>query len=315
MHFGVVSKMDARNLPKWTPEQTRRLIVFRAQNDKRFTLHKGRAKHLWGILIRDLGLEGKTTPKQIAKKWENLKMKYKLLKVDLPDGTGLCSKESYWRWFDLMDRAMTGSLGQWEGPVLGLAPLVEGEGSVLSPAPLVEGEGSVLSSVSFVEGEGSVISPVHLANGEGSSLSPTRLVMAECQQWSERGGEGGVTGRQLEREELDREREELDQERDELDREREELDREREELRSEAVAVETQRAVLEKDTAGVDCEHGVLERERAVLERERAVLERERAVLERDRAILERERKELAEGRGRGAWHKDRLLCLWERLM
>ncbi|XP_059916670.1 uncharacterized protein LOC132464355 [Gadus macrocephalus] len=308
MHFGVVSKMDARNLPKWTPEQTRRLIVFRSQNDKRFTLHKGRAKHLWGILIRDLGLEGKTTPKQIAKKWENLKMKYKLLKADLPDGTGLCSKESYWRWFDLMDRAMTGSLGQWEGPVLGLAPLVEGEESVLSPAPLVEGEGSVLSSVSFVEGEGSVISPVHLANGEGSTLSPTRLVMAECQQWSERGGEGGVTGRQLEREELDREREELD-------REREELDREREELRSEAVAVETQRAVLEKDTAGVDCEHGVLERERAVLERERAVLERERAVLEQDRAILERERKELAEGRGRGAWHKDRLLCLWERLM
>ena len=34
------------------------------------------------ILIRDLGLEGKATPKQFAKKWENLKMKYKVsLKV------------------------------------------------------------------------------------------------------------------------------------------------------------------------------------------------------------------------------------------
>ncbi|CAL8360526.1 unnamed protein product [Lota lota] len=320
-----------------TPERTRRLIMFRVENEERFT--KRKSKHLWGSLIKDLGLEGKMTPQQFAKKWNNLKMKYKLLK-EPPAGTGLWSKESYWCWFDLMDRAMTGRLGQGEG------------------------DGSVFSSVSLVEGEGSVKNPAHLANGEGSFLSPTRLVKGEWPQWSstesESRGEGGkilqnwpssllltpvgsestagraqhilvqpadasVTMAMMKQDKSPRA--ELGRESQRLEREQAELERER--LSQETVSVERERVALEKEKAGVDRERAVLDRERAVLDRERAVLDRERAVLYRARAALNRERNRLAQqkehhlvdGLGQGTWpavetrHKDRLLCLWDRLM
>ncbi|KAK0132872.1 hypothetical protein N1851_032007 [Merluccius polli] len=326
--------MAAEYLLKWTPEQTRRLIMFRVENEEHFT--KRKSNHLWGTLIRDLGLEGKMTPQQFAKKWNNLKMKYKLLK-DPPTGMEHWSQESYWCWFDLMDRAMTGRMAQGEGSVLSPAPLAEGDGSVLSTVSLVKGEWPQWSS-GQADGGGAVA-----AEGDGGMIlqnSPAALLLpplasdgtvSGAQRISvqpDDDGGGGILSRVMvkqyepPREELGRERQQLEREQAELDRERLVLDREREQLGQEMVSVERERVVLEKEKAWVDRERGVIDRERAVLDRELTVLYREKAALDRERNRLrQEERRHPVDGPVQDAWpavdplQKDRLLCLWERLI
>ncbi|XP_060883028.1 uncharacterized protein LOC132954487 [Labrus mixtus] len=64
-----------------TPQQTRHLIRFRSANEQRFLRSKSAARPLWETLIKELAIEGKITPQQVSKKWENLKKKYKELKT------------------------------------------------------------------------------------------------------------------------------------------------------------------------------------------------------------------------------------------
>lgn len=93
-------------LPLVTEEDVKRLIEFRASNEALFTGKRNSAKiawryepsfclekHLWAgvpsqltpppcvspsTILRGLGLEGKLTADQIAKKWDNLRTKYKV---------------------------------------------------------------------------------------------------------------------------------------------------------------------------------------------------------------------------------------------
>ncbi|KAK0136840.1 hypothetical protein N1851_026969 [Merluccius polli] len=57
-----------------TPEETRRLIRFRAAKEKEFLKSKMGAKKQ--IFVEEIGLEDKVTGQQASKKWENLKKKY-----------------------------------------------------------------------------------------------------------------------------------------------------------------------------------------------------------------------------------------------
>ncbi|XP_046874466.1 uncharacterized protein LOC124466643 [Hypomesus transpacificus] len=76
--------MEARSIQsshKWTSEETCQLISFRAANELKFLKSKYAAKQQWEALIKDIGLEEKVTGQQAAKKWENLKQRYKELRT------------------------------------------------------------------------------------------------------------------------------------------------------------------------------------------------------------------------------------------
>ncbi|CAL8290607.1 unnamed protein product [Arctogadus glacialis] len=59
---------QAKDTHKWTPQETRRLINFRATRDNE-------------LFLEEMGMEGKVTRQQASKKWENLKKKYKDLRT------------------------------------------------------------------------------------------------------------------------------------------------------------------------------------------------------------------------------------------
>uniref|UniRef100_A0AAV2K5U1 Myb/SANT-like DNA-binding domain-containing protein n=1 Tax=Knipowitschia caucasica TaxID=637954 RepID=A0AAV2K5U1_KNICA len=60
-----------------TTEKTFALINYRAANEANFMKTKFQTKSLWQQAVKELGLEGKVTHKQVSKKWENLKKRYK----------------------------------------------------------------------------------------------------------------------------------------------------------------------------------------------------------------------------------------------
>uniref|UniRef100_A0AAV2MMG0 Myb/SANT-like DNA-binding domain-containing protein n=1 Tax=Knipowitschia caucasica TaxID=637954 RepID=A0AAV2MMG0_KNICA len=66
---------------KWSPELTRKLIRFRAENEEKFLKSRYSAKKQWEIFLKENGLEGIVRPDKASKKWENLKRKYKELKL------------------------------------------------------------------------------------------------------------------------------------------------------------------------------------------------------------------------------------------
>ncbi|XP_017294919.1 uncharacterized protein LOC108249810 [Kryptolebias marmoratus] len=104
-----------KDFHKWTPQQTRRLIRFRTENEPVFSKSKSAVRPLWESLIRELSLEGKVTPQQVSKKWENLKKKYKDLGTPKP-GTGEVTVAT-WQYFDDMHEAL-GDVPALEPPVI-----------------------------------------------------------------------------------------------------------------------------------------------------------------------------------------------------
>ncbi|KAM4712253.1 uncharacterized protein FYW61_021202 isoform 3-T3 [Anableps anableps] len=102
-----------------TPQETRRLIRFRAENEHLFLKSKKAAKLLWETLIKELGLEGKVTSQQVSKKWENLKKKYKdlgMLKAGFGTDRGEVTPVT-WQYFDDMHEVL-GSRTSLEPPVV-----------------------------------------------------------------------------------------------------------------------------------------------------------------------------------------------------
>lgn len=97
------------NTYKMTEEDVKRLIEFRASNEALFTGKRNSAKIAWSTILKGLGLEGKLTADQIAKKWDNLRTKYKDLKQPYQgqDVTGVVES---WPWFHMMEEAMHGRL-------------------------------------------------------------------------------------------------------------------------------------------------------------------------------------------------------------
>ncbi|XP_056138252.1 uncharacterized protein LOC130114408 [Lampris incognitus] len=98
------------NSYKMTEEDVKRLIEFRASNEALFTGKRNSAKIAWNIILKGLGLQGKLTADQIAKKWDNLRTKYKDLKQPYQGQESLGSTVESWPWFHIMDEAMQGRL-------------------------------------------------------------------------------------------------------------------------------------------------------------------------------------------------------------
>ncbi|KAM4618616.1 uncharacterized protein ACJ7VT_007973 isoform 2-T2 [Polymixia lowei] len=98
------------NSYKMTEEDVKRLIEFRASNEALFTGKRNSAKIAWNTILKGLGLQGKLTADQIAKKWDNLRTKYKDLKQPYQGQEVLGSAMESWAWFHIMDEAMQGRL-------------------------------------------------------------------------------------------------------------------------------------------------------------------------------------------------------------
>uniref|UniRef100_A0A3Q2ZZI2 Uncharacterized LOC108251027 n=1 Tax=Kryptolebias marmoratus TaxID=37003 RepID=A0A3Q2ZZI2_KRYMA len=95
---------------KMTEEDVKRLIEFRASNEVLFTGRRNSAKIAWSTILKGLGLEGKLTADQIAKKWDNLRTKYKDLKQPYQGQEHIGAAVESWPWFHIMDDAMQGRL-------------------------------------------------------------------------------------------------------------------------------------------------------------------------------------------------------------
>ncbi|XP_061697151.1 uncharacterized protein LOC133511996 [Syngnathoides biaculeatus] len=119
---------------KMSEAETERLIKVRAANEAMFTGRKHSAKPAWRAVLQELGLQGKLSTEQLAKKWDNLKRRYKELKFP-PHGAE--SNPSSWPWFHLMNDAAEGRLA---GAAPVLAPVADEEDEdddceMLTPAP------------------------------------------------------------------------------------------------------------------------------------------------------------------------------------
>ncbi|MED6234460.1 hypothetical protein ATANTOWER_030581, partial [Ataeniobius toweri] len=60
-----------------TKEQTGQFIKLRGENDHLFTGAKNSATVAWRTILEKMGQQGKVTPLQAKKKWDNMKRKYK----------------------------------------------------------------------------------------------------------------------------------------------------------------------------------------------------------------------------------------------
>uniref|UniRef100_A0A669EYN7 Myb/SANT-like DNA-binding domain-containing protein n=1 Tax=Oreochromis niloticus TaxID=8128 RepID=A0A669EYN7_ORENI len=90
-----------------TKEQTADFIKIRGENDHLFTGVKNSATVGWRTILEKMGLQGKVTPLQAKKKWDNLKKRYKDCKYP-GSGEGVSGKPNAvtWPWFGLMDEVI-----------------------------------------------------------------------------------------------------------------------------------------------------------------------------------------------------------------
>ncbi|KAF3857867.1 hypothetical protein F7725_011068 [Dissostichus mawsoni] len=89
-------------------EQTELFIKLRGGNDTLFTGAKNTAILGWSRkILEEMGLQGKVTPLQAKKKWDNLKKKYKDCKYP-GSGEGVSGKPTApsWPWFVQMDEVL-----------------------------------------------------------------------------------------------------------------------------------------------------------------------------------------------------------------
>ncbi|XP_018560028.1 uncharacterized protein zgc:171459 [Lates calcarifer] len=232
---------------KMTDQDTRRMIKLRAANEALFTGRRNAAKAAWKAILKELGLQGKVSTYQMAKKWDNLKRRYKDLKYPPVGMESVADGASSWPWFHLMNEAMEGRLAS-SAPLL--TPVTQDDDQHPDPAPRHRPRPAPPPPASSSSDYGQE------AFGDG----------ADQNQRSSEACDGPLGG-------LEREWEMVERERAALERERE--------------MVERDRAAVERERAAVQAERLWLERERAAVERDRAMVEQERAALGREREVLD----------------------------
>nr|XP_046165728.1 uncharacterized protein LOC124002386 isoform X2 [Oncorhynchus gorbuscha] len=245
---------------KMTEQDTRRLIKLRAANEVLFTGRRNAAKTAWKAILKELGLLGKVSTYQVAKKWDNLKRRYKDLKYPPVGMESMADNAASWPWFYLMNEAMEGRLAA-SGPVL--TPITDGDDPKPSPLQPIRSRGRPLLD------RGDTTLEYDQEMYADPATEECHRATAECERAlrEERlgGGPAGATaahkGVTLER---------------------------------EWEMVERERAAIEGDRAAVDRERQWLESERANLARERMLLEQDRMALGREREAFESQRAAVA---------------------
>ncbi|KAF3706026.1 hypothetical protein EXN66_Car021717 [Channa argus] len=232
---------------KMTDQDTRKMIKLRAANEALFTGRRNAAKAAWKAILKELGLQGKVSTYQMAKKWDNLKRRYKDLKYPPVGMENVAEGASSWPWFNLMNEAMDGRLAN-SAPLL--TPVTQDDEQHPDPSPRNRPRPAPPPP-------------------PPSSSEYGQEAFGDAAEQNQRGSdacEGALGG--------------LEREWDVVERERAVLERERE-------MVERERAAVERERAAVQAERLWLERERAAVEQDRAMVEQERAALGREREVLD----------------------------
>ncbi|KAF1383106.1 hypothetical protein PFLUV_G00150880 [Perca fluviatilis] len=193
----------------------------------------------------------------MAKKWDNLKRRYKDLKYPPVGMENVADSSSSWPWFHLMNEAMEGRLAT-SAPLL--TPVTHDDEQYPDPAPRHRARATAAA-----------VPPPPTSH---TSSDYAQEVFADSRNDSGGALGGGESNQRLAEAcdgALEREWEMVERERAALEREREMVDRDR--------------AALERERAAVQAERLWLERERAAVERDRAMVEQERAALDQ-RALM-----------------------------
>uniref|UniRef100_A0A3Q3EEN1 Uncharacterized LOC109995221 n=1 Tax=Labrus bergylta TaxID=56723 RepID=A0A3Q3EEN1_9LABR len=226
---------------KFFSQDTRLMIQLRATNEAIFTGRRNSAMRGWKAIRREMGLHGVMSARQMKKKWDNLKEKYR----NPPEGMETQTQPNSWRWFQLMDEAMTGPT----------PPLILPNMATPDVEDLEQGDGS------------QVRIPVCKPQTQPAVNSSQTATVEVDRKLAE----------------LQKERQALEREQADLDRERAALERDRAAVERDRAAVERDRVFLDRDRAFVDRDRAFVERDRVLVERAQEDLERERAVWRRER--------------------------------
>lgn len=253
-----------------------------------------------------------------------------------PEGTENQNQPTSWRWFKLMDEAMTGRLagtanfvqpivqddeeenaGRATPPLIVGAPFsemapLEDDVDTLGDALNISGietyqkvarETAKNSEIPSTTGEtAQVINPEHKLLSQPTVNNQPALIYATLLP-----DYVVETSKTVPAPSKDKVREagEVDRKLAELRKERQTLEQEQAEFDKELIALERDRELLRRDMTTLERDRTNLDRERAAVERDRAALERDQAVLERDRMVLDRDRAFL--DRDRAFLERDRV--------
>ncbi|KAM3608610.1 uncharacterized protein V6R79_001608 [Siganus canaliculatus] len=306
------------NTYRLTDKDIRQLIQLRAANAAIFTGRKNSALRGWRAIRQEMGLQGVLSARQLKKKWDNLKEKYKILK-NPPAGMDSLTKASSWPWFHMMDEAMSGRLAcaaaaaaaaqpspldkERGGPRSGVLGPGAGLSAAEAGAACADGTLGEMVELSEAESAANGDEPMEAAASRGPALELYATLLPDCTaEIHEVPSSSSSSSRNLVQEaleverklaELQRERRALEREQDEFDRELICLERDRELLSRDLLLLERDRAAVERDRAAVERDRAAVERDRLLLDRDRAFLDRDRAFLERDRVFLDRAREDV----------------------
>nr|XP_057932404.1 uncharacterized protein LOC131131589 isoform X2 [Doryrhamphus excisus] len=285
---------------RMTDRDIQQLIHLRATNHAIFTGQRNSAMQGWRAIRREMGLQGMLSARQLKKKWDNMKEKYRALK-NSPEG--LQNRTNSWRWFHLMDEAMSGRLAG-TAKVVEPSLLDDDEDAVphfsfahmvthppeLKVNERVEGV-QVLQDVftvgvtevrrdnviSKTESPGDASTEPLCQNGVLYATLLSEGIMAHSDDNNSMvpmSSPSCADGRLLD-------------ERQDLEKRLIEVERDRVDVQRDRAALQRDRAALERDRVSIQRDRAAIERDRVCLDRDRAFLDRDRAFLERDRALLE----------------------------
>ncbi|XP_056107086.1 uncharacterized protein zgc:171459 [Rhinichthys klamathensis goyatoka] len=257
---------SSKHIYKMSTEDITKLIQLRSSNSALFDGRKNSSKTAWSAILREMGLDEKMTTEQIAKKWENLKARYKDAKYP---PTGVEKNPTCWKWFNLMDDALS---EEFEEKISQQVITSEAENDN-SPHPSkrlrqIKVKGEILE---FLEEEGTSVN-----------------VPAATKPHLVKEGKGKHTAESYS---LDIMRTKLQRDRQLLEKELGGLDREKALLERERALADRERAALHRDRAQVEKDKAAVKRDKVSLEQDRARLQKDRDALARDRVALERDRK------------------------
>nr|XP_040017999.1 uncharacterized protein LOC120808847 isoform X2 [Gasterosteus aculeatus aculeatus]XP_040018000.1 uncharacterized protein LOC120808847 isoform X2 [Gasterosteus aculeatus aculeatus] len=302
------------------------MIQLRATNADIFTGRKNSALRGWRAIRKEMGIQRVMTAQQLKKKWVNLKHKYRLLKNP---PVGMQMSTSSWRWFQLMDEAMTGRLAGTATvlrpspssddeednfaatpPPMLLLPKTEASFSELPDVQsgILEDMGTLRGGmqISRIEASGSVVAESRTgspAEGVAAGQDTDHLRRIDCEpaviesppavNKSQTARQFGTLLPEQTPSSFGRgagKDNEAACRLEELHTEWRALEREQAEFDRELIDLERDREALDRDTAALERDRVAIERDRGAVERDRVALDRDRVVLDRDRAFLDRDR-------------------------
>ncbi|XP_054633581.1 uncharacterized protein LOC129181875 isoform X3 [Dunckerocampus dactyliophorus] len=265
-----------------------------------------------GVLLskairREMGLQGMLSARQLKKKWDNMKEKYRALK-NSPEG--LQNRTNSWRWLHLMDEAMSGRLAGTANvvepsvldddedavPHFSFAHMVTHppelevkEMGTVEGVPVLQDVFSVGVTevcgdnvVSKTESPGAASTELLSQNGVLYATLLSEGIMAQSDN-NNNESMGPLSSPSCTDDRLLDGRQDLERLLIDVERDRADVERGR-------VALERDRAALERDLVSIQRDRAAIERDRVCLDQDRAFLDRDRAFLERDRALLEQAR-------------------------